>query len=253
VGVGNEAVPTPRKLGLILMGRNPLAVDLVAARLLGFNLEDVPYLAAAVRRGYSPASLGEVRLEGDLTNIDALDEQARRVMPYDEEYTRWQDVGRELVRLKSPIRFHWGPYAREGAGERCRTGCVMGLKMFLAFFEQYAGPEAFAAAKPVTFVIGRCDQPIDGRGHEVFLIGSCARASLVNARKVTRLDKCFTTAGDMMQTMSYKLGMPSPFLDKTFLLPYLGALAAALLKKLVSLRYLQDMGHFVKQSLTRRI
>jgi hypothetical protein len=235
------------------MGRNPIAVDLVAARLLGFNLEDVPYLGAAVKRGYGPASLGEVKLMGDLTAIDALDEQARRVMPYDDEYYRWQDVSKELVRLKSPIRFHWGPYAREGGGERCKTGCVMGLKMFLAFFEKYAGPEAFAAARPVTFVIGRQDQPIDGRGHEVFLIGSCARASVVNGRKITRLDKCFTTAGDMMQTISYKLGMPSPFLDRTFLLPYLGALATSFLKKVLSLRYLQDMGNFVKKSLVRRI
>ena len=253
VGVGNEAMPTPRRLGLIIMGRNPIAVDLVGARLLGFNLEDVPYLKAAVKREYTPASLEEVRLGGDLTSIQALDEHARRIMPYDDEYTRWQDVHKELERLKSPIRFYWGPYGRKGDSQRCLTGCVMGLKMFLAFFERYAGPEAFARAKPVSLVIGRWDKEIDGRGNQVFLIGSCAMASVANASKVTHMDKCFTTAGDMMQTISYKLGMPSPFLDPAFLFRYLGAILKASLRKLVSLRYLQDIGHFVTKQLVRRV
>jgi len=253
VGVGNEAVPTPRRLGLILMGSNPVAVDLVGARLLGFGIEDVPYLKAAVRRGYRPESLEAVNLQGDLQSIEALDEHARRIMPYDDEYRRWQDVGKELERLRCPIRFYWGPHGRENDRARCRTGCVMGLKMFLAFFEKHAGPGVFAGAKPVSFVIGRWDEPLDARGHEVFLIGSCARATVVNGGKITRLNKCFTTAGDMMQTISYKLGMPSPFLDPAFLFPYLRALLRSVLRKVVSFRYLQDIGHFLTVQLVRRI
>ena len=253
VGVGNEAVPAPRTLGLILMGRNPVAVDLVAARLLGFNLDDVPYLKAAVKRGYKPACLEDVNIEGDLTSIQALDEQAKRIMPYDDEYVRWQDIHKELERLRSPIRFLWGPYSGGENSSRCLTGCVMGLKMFLSFFEKYAGPEAFARARPVTFVVGRCDQEVDAQGNEVFLIGSCAKASIVNAKKVTHMEKCFTTAGDMMQTISFKLGMPSPFMDPKFLFHYLSALLKASLRKLVSLRYLQDMGHFMTRQLVRKV
>jgi uncharacterized protein (DUF362 family) len=252
VGVGNEAVPSPRTLGVILMGRNPVAVDLVAARLLGLGLRDVPYLRAAVERGFSPASLDEVKIDGDLRSIDDLDAQARRLLPYDEEYTRWQDVSHELDRLGSPIRFLWGPY-RKGAQERCLTGCVMGLKMFLGFFEKYAGPEAFARAKPVTFVVGGWPDAVDGRGHEVFLIGSCARASVKNASRITRVDKCFTTAGDMMQTISLKLGMPSPFMDPVFFFHYLGAVLQASVRKFLSLRYFQDMGHFLTKQLLRRV
>jgi len=253
VGVGNEAVPDPRNLGLILMGRNPIAVDLVAARLLGYNLEEVPYLQAAVNRGYTPTCLEEVDLQGDLTSIEDLDEQGKRIQPYDDAYVRWQDIHKELERLKAPIRFFWGPYGRQQKGPRCLTGCIMGLKMFLAFFEKYAGPEAFARAKPVVFVVGRCDQEIDAKGNEVFLIGSCAKASVVNAKKVTHIEKCFTTAGDMMQTISFKMGMPSPFLDPVFLFHYLAALLMASLRKIFSLRYLQDMGYFITKQLTRKV
>ena len=108
--------PTPRRLGLIIMGRNPLAVDLVGARLLGFNLEDVPYLKKAVERGYLPARLKDVKLMGDLTSIAGLDSQAQRVQPYDDEFYRWHDVEKELKRLKSPLRFYWGHSSQTGPG-----------------------------------------------------------------------------------------------------------------------------------------
>ena len=252
IGVGNEALPAPRNLGLILMGRNAIAVDLIGARLLGFGLDDVPYLSAAVKRGYGPARLEDVDIRGDLESVDDLDDHARRIMPYDDEYFRWQDINREMKRLDAPIHLAWGPY-REGDDDQCLTGCIMGLKMFLAFYERYAGPQAFARAKPSTFIVGVQAETIDAHGGDVFLIGSCARADIVNARRVTRIDKCFTTAGDMMQRISHRLGMPSPFLDPTFAIPYLGALAAAFLRKCVSGRYGQDILHFITKKLVRRV
>ena len=138
VGVGNEAFPQPRKLGLVLMGTNPLAVDLVGARLLGLDADDVPYLRRAIARGYRPVSLDEVTLVGDASTPADLDAHARRLLPHDDAFTAWQDIHKELARLGAPLRFFWGAH-RHGAGERCETGCVMGLKMFLASFERYAG------------------------------------------------------------------------------------------------------------------
>jgi len=179
VGVGNEAFPAVRNLGLLVMGTNPVAVDLVGARLLGLGPEGVPYLQLAIERGYSPATLDEVTIKGDLNSIADLDERAERIKPYDDEFYRWQDVSKELKRLNSPMKFYWGPY-KHGQGEKCLTGCVMGIKMFLACFEQHAGPEAFASAKPVSFVIGEIEEEIDADGHEVFMFGTCASANIKN-------------------------------------------------------------------------
>jgi uncharacterized protein (DUF362 family) len=251
VGVGNEAMPIPRKLGLILMSRNPVAVDLVGARLLGANLEDVSHLQNAIKRGYSPKSLEDVTLLGDASSIDDLDRYAERLKPYDDEFRRWQDINQELERLKSPMRFFWGPYS--GSGDKCLTGCVMGLKMFLCLFEHYAGPEAFAESRPVVMVIGRYNGPIDAKGERVFLIGNCAEAEVSNAKKITRIGNCFVTASDMLQAMSTRLGMPSPYLDLGFLLPYAGHILAASLKKTINLRYFQDVGHFFTKQLQRRV
>ena len=252
VGVGNEAYPKLRKLGLILMGTNPVAVDIVGSRLLGFGIDDVPYLKLATQRGYSPASLDDIRLVGDITTVAALDEQAKRIMPYDDEYYSWQDVAKELKRLNSPMRFYWGPY-RGGNGHKCLYGCVMGIKMFLASYERYAGPGAFATAKPVVFVIGKIDEEIDAKGADAFLFGSCAEAKVVNAKRVFRIDKCFTTASDMAFVAGHRLGMPSPTTNPKALLPLLGAIAVASMKKTINLRYFQDFGHFLSKSLIRRI
>ncbi len=252
VGVGNEAFPVVRKLGLILMGVNPLAVDLVAARLLGYSIDDIPYLRAAVNRGYKPASLEEVTIEGDLNSLADIDEQAKRILPYDDEYTRWQDINKELKRLNSPMKLRWGPY-RGGNDDKCLTGCIMGVKMFLGLMELYAGPDAFAKSLPVIFVVGRCDEEIDAKGAEVFLIGSCAKATVLNAKKVIRLDSCFTTASDMLIKIGHRMGMPSPMRDPVFLLPYFKAIFIAALKKIFSLRYLQDFFHFITKGLVRRI
>jgi uncharacterized protein (DUF362 family) len=252
VGMGNEAFPTHRKLGLVIMGVNPMAVDIVGARFLGLSVKDVPYLQAAVNRGYTPGGIEQVGIAGNLKSIDEIDEQARRLMPYDDEFFRWQDVGKELKRLKTPMRFCWGAY-NGGNGKKCLTGCVMGLKMFLGAIEKYAGEEAFAKAKPVTFVIGQYEKPIDGRGEEVFLLGSCAKADISGAKKVTHVDKCFTTASDMNLTIGHKLGMPAISRDPAVLASLMGAALTASARKLISMRYLQDVGHFLTKGLVRRV
>ena len=252
VGMGNEAFPTRRKLGLVIMGTNPMAIDIVGSRLLGLGVEDIPYLQAAVNRGYQPSSIDHIAIEGDLNSIEDLDEQAKRLMPYDDEFYRWQDVEKELKHLNSPMRFCWGAY-KGGEGKKCLTGCVMGLKMFLGSIERYAGPAAFATAKAVTFVIGRYENRIDAGGEEVFLLGSCAKADITNAKKVTRIDKCFTTAGDMNLSIGHKLGMPAVTRDPSFLADLLGATMKASFRKTVSMRYLQDIGHFLSKGLVRRV
>ena len=252
VGVGNEAFPIIRKLGLVIMGTNPVAVDLVAARLLGFSATDVPYLQLAIDRGYTPKQLEDVEIKGDLDSIDDLDEQAKRLQPYDEEFYRWQDVNTELKRLKSPMRFYWGPY-RHGNGEKCLTGCVMGIKMFLGSFEKVAGPKAFATAKPVTFVIGQVDEEIDARGEEVFMLGTCADAKIKNAKKITHIKKCFTTASDMQISFGHKLGMKSMLGDPALLSGFATSISASMLRKAISGRYLQDIAYFLTKRLDRRL
>ncbi len=252
VGMGNEAFPTSRKLGVVIMGTNPIAVDIVGSRLLGLNVEDVPYLKVAVNRGYTPSNIDQVIIEGDLKSIEDVDKQAERLLPYDDEFYKWQDVETALKQLKSPINFCWGSY-RSGNGKKCETGCVMGIKMFLGGLEKFAGAEAFKNANAVTFVVGDYEDSIDGRGEEVFLLGSCAKANITNAKKVTHINKCFVTAGDMNLSIGHKLGIPAITRNPAFLFVMVKETIKASIKKIVTLRYLQDIGHFITKGLIHRI
>jgi len=251
VGVGTEAVPTPRRLGLVIMGRNPLAVDLVGARLLGFDLGDVPYLQRAVERGYAPVRLKDVRLKGDLTTIQDIDRQAERIQPYDDQYFQWHDVNKELKRLRSPLRFYWG-YTKPDKS-RCLTGCIMAVKMYFAFTELFAGGEAFRQAKPAVMLVGRVDEVIDAKGNMVFMLGSCSRANVVNAKKIIRIDSCTTTAVEMTEVIRGRLGIPTPLYAPSQIVPLTAAMLTASFKKAINLRYLQDIVHFVKRGLLKRI
>ena len=60
---------TPRRIGCLLASRSPHTLDMVAAHLLGFSPEEIPTLAAAMRRGMLPERVEDVPLHGSL---DAL-------------------------------------------------------------------------------------------------------------------------------------------------------------------------------------
>jgi uncharacterized protein (DUF362 family)/Pyruvate/2-oxoacid:ferredoxin oxidoreductase delta subunit len=55
---------TPRHVGLLLTATNPLALDVVAAEIIGLDRRDNPVLAAAERRGLLPNRIEHVNLVG---------------------------------------------------------------------------------------------------------------------------------------------------------------------------------------------
>lgn len=60
---------TPKAMNCLLASRSPHNLDMVAAKILGFEREELPILNAAYLRGMTPASPEEVTVFG---NIDAL-------------------------------------------------------------------------------------------------------------------------------------------------------------------------------------
>jgi uncharacterized protein (DUF362 family) len=52
------------KMDLIIAGTNPLATDMVAANIMGFEPHEVPTFAWANRVGMSPASVNEIEVRG---------------------------------------------------------------------------------------------------------------------------------------------------------------------------------------------
>lgn len=60
---------TPRKIGAVLASDSPHKMDLVCAKIIGLNKENVPTLEAAFERGLIPATAEELNVCGDIESL----------------------------------------------------------------------------------------------------------------------------------------------------------------------------------------
>ena len=60
---------TPKKMGALLASRSPHTLDMVAARLIGYDPFEIPTLEAARRRGMVPETDGELTVYGELAPL----------------------------------------------------------------------------------------------------------------------------------------------------------------------------------------
>ena len=66
IGKGFESSPYPVHLGAILIANEPLACDIVAAKILGYDPESVLHLIEARDRGYGTLDINDVTITGDI-------------------------------------------------------------------------------------------------------------------------------------------------------------------------------------------
>lgn len=60
---------TPRDIGLIAASENPYKLDLVCAKIIGLEKDNVPTLKRAFERGLAPSDAGQVVTEGDINDF----------------------------------------------------------------------------------------------------------------------------------------------------------------------------------------
>ncbi len=60
---------TPKKMGALIASRSPHNLDVIAAKLIGFNPLEVPTIEAAVRRGMTTGNPDDITLYGDLNSL----------------------------------------------------------------------------------------------------------------------------------------------------------------------------------------
>ena len=51
---------------LIIAGTNPLATDMVAAHIMGFDKSEVPTFVKAIESGMKPAAMNEIEVRGEV-------------------------------------------------------------------------------------------------------------------------------------------------------------------------------------------
>ncbi len=220
---GNQMTEAGKPLGLIMVADNPLAHDLVTARVLNLDPAGIGHLQEAVRRGYSPASLEDVEVVGDFP----LEEAQARTCGYDLGYRR-------VDRFESPFRIVCGePY--------CTGGCH-GVFLDWLYMVKDRQPHKIARFPHLTVVIGRTDETVEGES--VLLIGKCAAQTKVKgARRVVRLGpaKCPPTHRDFILWMALNYLIFAPiFRPETVIDAYVTYPFKRLLGRLAGVERLPD-------------
>ena len=200
IGHGSEFAPYLYHLGAILIANDPLAIDMAAARILGYQPKDVGHLAEARDRGYGTLDWREVEVKGDVS-IEELSDKARKIeTPY--------SVTWDVQKVKSPVSFY--PGINPESGRECPGGCLNALAGALATSEQYY-PGLVAGLEGMGIVIGYYKGDVIHPGEKVALIGSCADVEgKLLAGKVVRIKGCPVKGMDQAAFLFPRLGIRTP-------------------------------------------
>jgi uncharacterized protein (DUF362 family) len=200
IGYGSEFAPYPHHLGAILIANDPLAMDMVAARVLNYQPEDVGHLVEARDRGYGTLDWREVEITGDVSIEELSDRTSRIQTPYSVDW--------DVRKVSSPVRFY--PGINRESGRKCAGGCLNALAGALATSEQYY-PGLVARLERMGIVIGYYKGDVVHPGEKVALIGSCAgvEGKLI-AGKIVRIKGCPVKGVDQAAFLFPRLGIKTP-------------------------------------------
>jgi uncharacterized protein (DUF362 family) len=200
IGHGFESSPEPFHLGAILIANDPLASDMVAARILNYEPEEVLHLVEARDRGYGSLDFDEIEVTGDI-GIEELSEKTRNI----------ESAFQDLQKVKTPIRFYEG--INSDTGNICYGGCICSIKGVLGTAEKKY-PGTLAAATPGAIVMGHYKGDVIHPGQPVALIGTCAQVEgNLEAGKIIRLKGCPVKVVDLALFLLHKFKIRSPAYD----------------------------------------
>lgn len=199
IGHGQEFAPYDYALGAIMIANEPLAADVVAARILNFEPDEIVHLAEARDRGYGTLDFNDIEVSGDVS----MDELAEKVSKIDTPYSVQWDVRK----VKTPVKFYVGVNPK--TGRECTGGCENALAGSLATSELY-WPGLMARLPSMGLVIGYYKGDVIHPGEKVALIGSCSDVEgNLEAGKIIRFKGCPAKGMDQGLFLFPKLGIKS--------------------------------------------
>ncbi len=166
-GEYSEISSRPFPLGLIIMGLNPVAVDVVCTYIAGLEPGEVDYIRLAAERGLGPLDLADIDVTGDVT----LGEARRRAQGFSLTLERVD----EYFNGRSNLTAYVGP--PPDTYEYCSGGCPGALVFATQIVEAFQ-PDIHQRVRPMSFIFGAYRGEIHPReGEPVLAMGDCAEWS----------------------------------------------------------------------------
>ena len=77
------------KMGVIVAGTNPLATDMVAAKIMGFESGEIPTFEWAIKSGMAPTKIADIEIRGE--KIESVQRKFVRpnVVPWSDISSLW--------------------------------------------------------------------------------------------------------------------------------------------------------------------
>jgi len=197
---GFESAPYPVRLGLLMIADHPLAADVVAAHIMGYDPHEVTHLKIAAERGYGSLEIEDVAISGDA----GLEEMKARPKGKNRLFQVLQE-------LDTPIRFFSGE--AWDTGMVCDGGCEGAVKGCLGTIEKRS-PGSLRKARPGAIVCGVYPGDVIMPDGPVLLVGDCTKVcGKLEAKKIYRAKGCPIGARNLMMKIPLVFKLPSPMLD----------------------------------------
>ncbi len=200
VGRGFESSPFPHHLGALIISNDPLACDVVAAKIMNYDPEKIIYLAEARDRGYGSLDIKDIEISGDVS----WEELAAKMRGVDSPF-------QDLQKIDTPISFYEG--TNKNSGNICYGGCICSIKGGMGTADRkFEGN--LKQAKKSAVVMGYYHGDVIHPEDTVVLVGTCAGVSgKLEAKKIVRLKGCPVKVADLMIFGLRHLGVKSPAWD----------------------------------------
>ncbi len=168
---GGEVSGQPVDLGVMIVGVNPIAVDMICAVALGLDPSNVDFLREAASRGYTPASLKQIEIIGDVS-LSELRGRAAKV---------------ELVD-SNPVAFHVPDQVKVIRSEKARQAGVSGMLADVLCMLKNAGV-SMKSASYTSIVIGVVNEIRPGKDEysTIIFMDDTSRGDFKGYGRIVRL------------------------------------------------------------------
>jgi uncharacterized protein (DUF362 family) len=274
-GEGRMLTPIPRKMNLVVMGNNQVAIDSVSCRIIGVDPMEVEHIRLAHEHGFGPVQMGDIKLSGDV--------------PFEEARRRGEGYQVGLVRVekyfegtsihayagappgaKSDDQYCWGgcPGVMEEVIEILRLvdkECDRKLPKIHLVFGKYKGPLDVSYGEKVVFVGDCCEwegkvggefvqirniyqdrtklDPYEAQHKDVYarMIKMARKLREAKNRPYIRLEGCPVSIGELVMLLAELGGIKNPYFDRRqivgFNLAYVGWRSVQAYKRMLGERY----------------
>jgi uncharacterized protein (DUF362 family) len=169
ITAGQKAMltPTPFSLGLIIMGVNPVATDVVGSHIAGLDPRQVDHIRISGERGLGPLDLEDIQLSGDVS----LEQAKARAEGFELTLSRVEEI---FNGPRSNLTTYAGPPPDPERFEYCWGGCPGCLFESIEIVRAMQ-PEVYHEVQPMHIAFGdlRGTQIRAAPEERVLFIGDC--------------------------------------------------------------------------------